>query len=66
MHSGARERVEEARALFNNALAAPSSLIFGSYEMPVSQLVDIVVYGGLAHSNPKKAKMFEAWEKSGR
>ena len=33
--------------------------------LTVRELVDIVVYGGLAHSNPQKAEIFEAWEKSG-
>jgi hypothetical protein len=33
--------------------------------MSVRELVDIVVYGGLAHSNPQKAETFEAWEASG-
>jgi large subunit ribosomal protein L30 len=48
-----------------HALKAPSSLIFGDYEMSMGELVEIVVYGGLTHSNPKKAKIFEAWEKLG-
>jgi hypothetical protein len=65
MHPGARKNFEEIRAQFNRALDASSSLIFGQYDMRVRELVDIVVYGGLAHSNPKKAEIFEAWEKSG-
>lgn len=65
MHIGARKNFEESRARFNRALDASSTLIFGNYEMSVRTLVDIVVYGGLAHSNPKKAEIFESWEKSG-
>jgi len=65
MHSAARKNFEEIRARFNRELDAPSSLIFGDYHMSVRTLVDIIVYGGLAHSNPEKAKIFESWEKSG-
>ena len=65
MHSGARKNFEEIRARFNRELDASSTLSFGDYNMTVRNLVDIVVYGGLAHSNPKKAEIFESWEKSG-
>jgi large subunit ribosomal protein L30 len=65
MHIGARERFEQARANLNRALDAPSTLIFGSSPMSVRELVDIVVYGGLAHSNAEKAATFESWEQSG-
>jgi len=65
MHPGARERFEEIRARFNEELDAHSTLIFGDHHMGVCELVEIVVYGGLAHSNPEKAEIFESWEKSG-
>lgn len=65
MHSSARTNFEEIRAVFNRKLDASSSLIFGDYHMSVRELIEIVVYGGLAHSNPKKAEIFESWEKSG-
>jgi ribosomal protein L30 len=65
MQSGARKNFEEIRARFNQKLDASSSLIFGDYHMSVRELIEIVVYGGLAHSNPKKAEIFERWEKSG-
>lgn len=64
MHSGARKNFEEIRRRFNRELDAPSSLIFDDYHMSSRTLVDIVVYGGLAHSNPEKAEIFESWEKS--
>ena len=32
---------------------------------PRRNLVDIVVYSGLAHSNPQKTAIFEDWENSG-
>jgi hypothetical protein len=65
MHSGARKSFEESRSRFNRALDASSTLTFGNYEMSVRELVEIVVYGGLAHSNHEKAEIFESWEKSG-
>jgi hypothetical protein len=30
-----------------------------------ADLIDTVVYGGLAHANPEKAAIFESWEQSG-
>jgi ribosomal protein L30 len=65
MHSGARRNFEEVRRQLNRELDAASAFIFGDCRMSVRTLVDIVVYGGLAHSNPEKAEIFEAWEKSG-
>jgi ribosomal protein L30 len=65
MHSSARKNFEESRSRFNRELDASSTLTFGNYEMSVRELVEIVVYGGLAHSNRKKADIFESWEKSG-
>jgi ribosomal protein L30 len=65
MESGARTRFEEIRARFNRELDAASTLVFGDCHMSVRELVDIVVYGGLAHSTPAKAEIFEDWENSG-
>jgi ribosomal protein L30 len=65
MHIGARKNFEEFRAHFNRALDAPSTLILGTYHVSTRELVDTVVYGGLAHSNPEKAATFESWEQSG-
>jgi hypothetical protein len=65
MHFGARKNFKEIRARFNRELDARSKLVFGHDHMSIRTLVDIVVYGGLAHSNPEKAEIFESWEKSG-
>jgi ribosomal protein L30 len=65
MHSGPRRNFEEIRTHFNRKFNASSTLIFGDYHMSVRTLVDTVVYGGLAHSNPQKAEIFESWENSG-
>lgn len=65
MHPGARKNFQEIRKRFNRVLDAESTLIFGDTVMSVRELVEIVVYGGLAHSNAEKADAFEAWERSG-
>jgi len=65
MHPGARQNFEEIRRRTNRMFDAGSHLLFGDYHMPVRELVEIVVYGGLAHSNPEKANIFEDWENSG-
>jgi hypothetical protein len=63
--SWCEKNFDEVRLRLNRNLEAASSLVFGDYPMRVGTLVDIVVYGGLAHSNPQKAEIFESWEKSG-
>jgi hypothetical protein len=65
MHTGAKSNFDEIRTGINKALESASSLIFGDYHITVGTLVEIVVYGGLAHSNPHKSEIFENWEKSG-
>jgi len=65
MHPGARNNFDEIRARYNQSPDASSGIMFGDYTMCVRELVDIVVYGGLAHSNEKKAAIFESWETSG-
>jgi hypothetical protein len=65
MPAGPRANFEELRAGLNDKLDAPCTMIFGDYQMSVRTLVDIVVYGGLAHSNTEKAEIFESWEQSG-
>lgn len=65
INPGASGSFQEIRKRFNRSLDASSRLFFGKYEMSTRELVEIVVYGGLAHSNPEKAEIFEAWEKSG-
>lgn len=65
MHFGARRNFDEIRARFDRYLDTPSTLIFGDHQISVRTLVEVVVYGGLAHSNPEKADIFESWENSG-
>ena len=50
-----REKYTEERKWLNEYLDAPSSL------RPLSRrkVLDVLVYGGLAHTNQKKKKMFD-------
>ena len=62
---GARQRFEEARAKLKRERNRASLISFGDQPLVMGELIDTVVYGGLAHTNPEKAAAFEAWEKSG-
>lgn len=65
MHLGARKNFTEVRRRYNQSLDANSKLLIGDRTMTTRELVEIVIYGGLAHSNPEKARIFEEWENSG-
>lgn len=65
MPKGARENFEEARGHVNEHLRSAATIAFGERTISIRELADIVVYGGLAHANPAKAREFESWEKSG-
>jgi ribosomal protein L30 len=65
MPAEARQNFEEARKRLNEYLASKATVEFGDIKISIRDLVDIIVYGGLAHSNPRKAEIFESWEKSG-
>ena len=56
---------EDTRQQLNEHLDRHATIAFGERHVLVRTLVDIIIYGGLAHSNPKKARIFEAWEGSG-
>lgn len=61
----ARVSFEEARAKLNRHRNRASVISFGDHPLMTSELVDTVVYGGLAHANREKAITFESWERSG-
>lgn len=56
---------EDARNQLNDYLDNPATVTFPDGYMLLRTLVDIIIYGGLAHSNKQKAKIFESWENSG-
>jgi hypothetical protein len=61
----ARENFSEAREHLNAQLDGYTKLDFGEGPMKLRTLVDIVIYGGLAHTHPHKTRVFESWEGSG-
>jgi hypothetical protein len=65
MPPGPRRNYEEIRACLNRELDAYSDLIFGNYRITVRALVEIVLYGDLAHAKSDKAEIVESWQKSG-
>jgi len=65
MPAEARENFEEARTQLNEHLNSQATVEFGDTKISIGDLVYVVTYGGLAHSNPKKAEIFESWEQSG-
>jgi large subunit ribosomal protein L30 len=58
-------RFSEIRAYLNRYLDSQSKLDIEGTRWSIRELAHVVVYGGLAHANTKKAKTFEAWEGSG-
>ncbi len=65
MPSSLREYFEDARHQLNGYLDGCATVRFGERRILVRTLVDVIIYGGLAHNNPRKARIFEAWEGSG-
>ncbi len=61
----AQECFEDARNTLNNYLDSAATLMFGNNQISVREIADIVIYGGLAHSNEQKSKIFEDWKSSG-
>jgi hypothetical protein len=57
----AASNFREAREHLNKYLDSAAAMEFGSQQMAIREIVDIVIYGGLAHSNHQKAKVFDAW-----
>jgi hypothetical protein len=61
----AKECFDDARKELNDYLDRVATIMFGEHQISIRQLVDIIIYGGLAHSNPEKADIFQNWEQSG-
>lgn len=57
----AAERFAHARAEVNAYLDSPTSLLDGSKPIMIRHLVDVVIYGGLAHTNRNKERIYRAW-----
>jgi len=65
MSENARECFEDARRQLNDHLDSDATVEFPGGRISVRALVDIIIYGGLAHSNQQKSQIFESWEPSG-
>lgn len=51
----------EARKEVNEYLDSPATISFETGQISIRSIMDIIIYGGLAHSNPKKEKIFNNW-----
>jgi hypothetical protein len=61
----ARECFEDARKDFNDYLDSAATIMFGPSPISIRSIADIVIYGGLAHTNAEKSEIFENWKQSG-
>jgi hypothetical protein len=61
----AQECFEDARNGLNDHLDSAATVMFGNDRISVRQIADIVIYGGLAHTNEEKFGIFESWKQSG-
>lgn len=61
----ARECFEEARKQINDHLDSPATVMFGDTVVSVRFIADVMIYGGLAHTNEEKSKIFQSWSQSG-
>jgi hypothetical protein len=51
----------EARKLLNDYLDAQASIKIGEEALTRRRILDVFVYGGLAHAQKKKKEVFDAW-----
>lgn len=58
-------RFNEARAEVNEYLDSPATVSFEEGWISIRSIMDIIIYGGLAHTNLKKEKIFKSWIESG-
>lgn len=51
----------QARQTLNDYLNSKTPIKFGDEELSRRKIVDIFVYGGLAHANPQKKQLYDKW-----
>ncbi|MCA1510454.1 hypothetical protein [Bradyrhizobium sp. NBAIM01] len=61
----AQECFEGARKQLNDHLDSTATVIFGDTAVSIRFIADVVIYGGLAHTNEEKSKIFQNWSESG-
>jgi hypothetical protein len=59
------QRFNEAREKVNEYLDSPATVYFEEGWITIRSLMDIITYGGLAHTNLKKERIFNSWVSSG-
>lgn len=55
----------EARDRVNEYLDSPAAVCFETGFITIRSLMEIIIYGGLAHTNLKKERIFNSWVSSG-
>lgn len=65
MPEGARAPFNDLRSQLNDYLKHTTTVEFPNGPIAVADLADIVIYGGLAHTNRLKVELFESWTNSG-
>ncbi|HHQ4766686.1 hypothetical protein [Aeromonas veronii] len=55
----------EARDRVNEYLDSPATVRFEAGWITIRSLMEIIIYGGLAHTNLKKERIFNSWVSSG-
>lgn len=55
----------EARKKVNEYLDSPATITFKAGWISIRSIMDIIIYGGLAHTDTKKEKLFNSWINSG-
>lgn len=61
MPEEAKARFLEARKYLNDTFDSAATMEFGSLQISIRDIIDVVIYGGLAHTNPAKQEIFKAW-----
>lgn len=65
MPSEAAGSYSEARLAINQWLDSITGLLDGSHPVTRRELVDVILYGGLAHTDSTKVPTFDAWMRTG-
>jgi hypothetical protein len=55
------ERVAELRTQMNRFLDADSTIIWQNQQISRRRILDVFLYGGLAHTHPEKTQEFSCW-----
>lgn len=65
MPAEAEARFSEAHTAINQHLAADTFLLIGAVALTARKILDVTIYGVLAHTNRQKEKEFQSWAQAG-